>query len=275
MADQPSSTIRLAALQMVSGPDVTANLREADRLVASAADRGASLAVLPENFALMGMHQRDKLAVAEDDGAGPIQDALAAMAERHRLWLVGGTIPIKGADDDHARAACIVFDDRGMRRARYDKIHLFDVSVSEGETYLESATLEAGSTPVVVDTPFGRLGLAVCYDLRFPELFRALSARGMDLCAVPSAFTAATGEAHWRVLVQARAVENLCYVVAPNQGGRHPNGRETHGESVVVGPWGEVLDSLARGPGVAVADYDPHRLRALRERFPVLAHRRL
>lgn len=265
----------LAALQMVSGPELDANLAQAEALIAEAAAGGARLLVLPENFALMGRREHDKLALAEDDGAGPIQAFLAAQAARHRVWLVGGTIPLRGNDPGRVRAACLLYDDGGRRVARYDKLHLFDVEVGGGEAYRESATLEPGAEPVLVETPFGRLGLAVCYDLRFPELFRRLGSQGMQILALPSAFTATTGAAHWQVLVRARAIENLCYVIAADQGGLHPNGRETHGESMVVDPWGRVLASQDKGQGVVAGELDLEQLGVIRQRFPALQHRRL
>lgn len=267
--------VTVAALQMCSGPELEANLAQAARLIEQAAARGAALAVLPENFALMGRQERDKLAVAEADAGGPIQDFLAQQARRHGIWVVGGTIGLRGDDPERVRAACLLYSDRGERVARYDKIHLFDVAVSEREAYRESATLEPGGVPVIADTPFGRLGLAVCYDLRFPELFRALAGQNMDLLALPAAFTATTGAAHWDVLVRARAIENLCYVVASGQGGVHANGRATYGHSMVVDPWGVVLAELDDQPGVAAAAFDPDRMAMLRRQFPVLEHRRL
>ena len=266
----------LAAVQMASGPNVNANLLEAGRLIATAAGAGAGLVVLPENFALMGMTEYDKVLQREEDGHGPIQDFLAEQAARHGLWIVGGTVPLAAHDPDKIRAACLVFDDRGHRVVRYDKIHLFDVHVEEtGEHYTESETIEPGGEVAVVDSPFGRLGLAVCYDLRFPELFRKLLDQRLDLLALPAAFTAATGRAHWEVLVRARAVENLCYVVASAQGGYHVNGRETHGDSMVVDPWGTVLDRLPRGSGVVLAKMERARLEGIRRSFPALEHRRL
>jgi len=264
----------IAAIQMVSGPEVDANLAQAAVLLAQAAAAGARLAVLPENFALMGLRETDKLTVAEADGDGPIQAFLGEQARRHGLWLVGGTIPLRGAGE-RARAACLLYDERGERVARYDKMHMFDVQVGDQEAYRESATLEPGSEPVLVETPFGRLGLAVCYDLRFPELFRLLAGQGMQILALPSAFTATTGAAHWEVLLRARAVENLCYVVAAAQGGRHANGRETFGDSMIVEPWGRVLARRATGEGVVAAPIDLDHLRELRARFPALDHRRL
>ena len=265
----------LAAIQMVSESDVAANLATAADLLAEAARRGARLAVLPENFALMGRRESDKLAIREAAGDGPIQAFLAEQAARHRLWLVGGTIPLQsGADDQRVRAACLLFDDRGRQAARYDKVHLFDVQLPDSaECYTESATIAPGDRYVVADTPFGRLGLAVCYDLRFPEQFRAMSAQGMELLALPAAFTAATGAAHWEILLRARAIENQCYVIASAQGGRHDNGRETFGDSLLVDPWGLILDRLCAGPGVALGKLDQAFLESVRQQFPVLEHR--
>jgi len=267
---------RVAAIQMVSGGDLAANLDAARQMTARAAQRGARLVVLPENFAFLGARDTDKLAIAETEGDGPIQQALADMAREHGVWLVGGTAPIRGTDGRRVRAACLVYDDAGVCRARYDKLHLFDVRIDERETYAESRTLEPGDGgPVVVDTPVGRMGLAVCYDLRFPELFRELVNRGAELVAVPSAFTAVTGAAHWEILVRARAVENLCFIVAPDQGGEHPTGRKTFGESMIVDPWGRILARRGTGPGVVLAAIDLDELSAVRRRFPALDHRRL
>lgn len=265
----------MAAIQMVSEPDMAANLATAADLLAEAAGRGAQLAVLPENFAQMGRRETDKLAVQETPGAGPIQDFLAEQAARHRLWLVGGTIPLRTAgDDQRVRAACLLFDDHGRQVARYDKVHLFDVQVvGSQERYAESATIEPGNRYVVVDTPWGRLGLAVCYDLRFPEQFRAMVDHGMEILALPAAFTASTGAAHWETLLRARAIENQCYVIASAQGGRHANGRETFGDSLVIDPWGLILDRLAWGPGMALARMDRPFLENIRRQFPSLEHR--
>ncbi len=264
-----------AAVQMISGADVAANLREAGRLLGRAAAAGAQLLVLPENFALMGLKESAKLAVREPEGDGPIQDFLAGQAARHGCWLVGGTIPLVAAAADKVRAACLLFDPQGRLAARYDKMHLFDVQVpGNQESYRESATIEPGDRPMVADTPFGRLGLAVCYDLRFPELFRALLDRGMELLALPAAFTAVTGRAHWEALLRARAIENLCYVIAAAQGGRHANGRETYGDSMIVDPWGVVLERWPHGPGLALAQLDRQRLDTIRRQFPAIQHRR-
>jgi deaminated glutathione amidase len=266
----------VAAIQMASGLNVSANLIEAERLIGRAADAGACLVVLPENFPIMGSSEFDKVHVREHEGSGPIQEFLSAQAARHNIWLVGGTVPLAGADPDKVRAACLLFDDRGNRVARYDKMHLFDVRLEEsGENYTESTTIEPGAQVVVVDTPCGRLGLGVCYDLRFPELFRAMLDHGMEVLALPSAFTAITGRAHWEILVRARAIENLCYVIAAAQGGYHLSGRATHGDSMIVDPWGVVLQRLPRGPGYIVADVDFQRLNSVRRNFPTIAHRKL
>lgn len=264
----------LAAVQMASGPKVSANLGEAERLIGNAVAQGARLVVLPENFGFMGLHEPDKLRVREAPGEGPMQAFLASQARRHGIWLVGGTVPLDCGAPDKVRAACLVYDDQGSQVARYDKVHLFDVSLSREEQYQESKTIEPGDQATVLDTPFGRLGLAVCYDLRFPEQFRCLLDRGMQILAMPAAFTAATGRAHWKPLVRARAIENLCYVIAADQGGYHVNGRETHGYSMIVDPWGTIVARKPRGAGVIVADCDPDQVKALRKRFPATAHRR-
>jgi predicted amidohydrolase len=267
--------MKVAAVQMTSGADVAANLAQARELLAQARDRGAQLAALPENFAFMGLKDADKRAVGEADGSGPIQDFLSAMARELQLWIVAGTMPIK-AGDGRVSAASLVFDAGGKRVARYDKIHLFDVDIpGKVESYRESAHVAPGSEPVVVDTPAGRLGLSVCYDMRFPELFRKLSAAGAQIITVPSAFTAPTGRAHWETLLRARAIENLCYVIAPAQSGFHPNGRETYGDSLIVDHWGAVLQRLPRGTGCVVADVDLNRQAEARTSFPALTHRML
>ena len=264
----------MAAIQMVSGHSIAGNLAEAAELLDKAADQGAQLAVLPENFALMGRRETDKLAVREIEGAGQIQDFLAEQAMRHKLWLVGGTISLQVENSHRVRAACLLFDDQGRQVARYDKVHLFDVQVvGSRECYAESATIEPGNQYVVVDTPFGRLGLAVCYDVRFPEQFRAMADEGMEIMALPAAFTATTGAAHWEVLLRARAIENQCYVIAAAQGGRHSNGRETFGDSLLIDPWGLILDRLAWGPGIALANLDRAFLESVRRQFPALEHR--
>lgn len=267
---------RIAAIQMASAPNVSANLSEAERLIAMAVDQDVELVVLPENFAIMGLTETDKVDIAEVPGEGPIQNFLSRQAKSHGIWIVGGTIPLVSGQPGKVRAACLLFDADGQQVARYDKIHLFDVSLEEsGEKYTESETIEPGEQSVVVDTPFGRLGLAVCYDLRFPELFRNLIDDGMELLAVPSAFTAITGRAHWEVLVRARAIENLCYVVAAAQGGYHVNGRETYGDSMIVDPWGNIVARATGGACMICVDIDHNYLVRVRHNFPVLEHRRL
>lgn len=265
----------MAAIQMVSGPSVAENLATAATLLAQAADAGAQLAVLPENFALMGRSEDDKVAVRERAGDGPLQTFLAEQAAKHQIWLVGGTIPLHAVGGDHrVRAACLLFDPTGQPVARYDKVHLFDVQVvGSAERYAESATIEPGERYVVADTPLGSLGLAVCYDVRFPEQFRALAVGGMTVLALPAAFTAATGKAHWETLLRARAIENQCYVVAAAQGGSHANGRETYGDSLIIDPWGDILGRLSQGPGVVLGEFDAERLKQIRRQFPVLEHR--
>lgn len=269
------SSVLGAAVQMVSGEDVAANLERARLLLERAKEAGASIAALPENFPCLSGNERAKLAHAEPPGGGPLTDFLRGQADRLGLWVVGGTIPYATSDPDRVRSACLLVDDRGEVRARYDKIHLFDVQLEAGETYRESATIEAGEEPVVADTPFGPLGLAVCYDLRFPELFRTLAWQGAEWLAVPSAFTRTTGEAHWETLVRARAIESQVAVLAPGQGGTHPGGRETYGNSMAVDPWGEVVDRVERGEGLAIGPIDRKRTAEVRERLPALRHRRL
>lgn len=264
-----------AAIQMASGPSVSANLLKVDQYVSEAVQGGARLVVLPENFAFMGQHEKDVLSLRETDGDGPLQAYLSQLARQHAIWLVGGTIPMRAESDDRARAACLVYNDRGERVARYDKMHLFDVHLVEAkERYSESGTIEPGSEPVVVDTPFGKLGVTVCYDLRFPELYRKLLDMGMEIICVPAAFTAITGKAHWETLVRARAVENLCYVVAAAQGGFHLNGRETHGHSMIVNPWGVIL-AEARNTGSIRAAIDLEYLNTTRRNFPAISHRKI
>jgi len=270
------SSHRVAAVQMATGPDPDANLREAERLIRGAAEARAELVVLPENFGFMGKSHRDLLGQQERDGAGRLQSFLSATAARYGIWLVGGTIPLATRDPGRVRAACLVFDGHGERVARYDKIHLFDVDVPDtDEMYRESATIEPGDNILVIDSPCGRLGVAVCYDLRFPELFRHMLAGGVELLAIPAAFTAATGKAHWATLVRARAIENLAYVIAAAQGGGHANGRETYGRSMILDPWGSVLDQLPRGAGFICCPLDRDAQASVRRSFPVLEHRRL
>ncbi len=266
--------MKIAALQMTSGPDVAANLATAGTLLAAAAGAGARLAVLPENFAFVGLGDADKRKVGEAEGSGPIQDFLGNTARSLRLWIVGGTVPLKVPGEGRVAAASLVFDDAGRAVARYDKIHLFDVDLpGRREYYRESADIAPGNEPIVVETPVGKLGLAVCYDMRFPELFRRLSAAGAQLLSVPSAFTAPTGRAHWETLLRARAIENLCYVIASAQSGIHPNGRETYGDTLIVDYWGRVLRRKPRGHGFVVCEVDLNRQAEARAAFPALRHR--
>jgi len=265
-----ANAFKVAAIQMASGPNVAGNLDEAHRLIAKAVDQGARLIVLPEFFAIMGMNEMDKVAVREQPGHGPIQKFLSDTAREFKIWLVGGSIPLVASTPEKVRNSCLIFDETGEQVARYDKIHLFNLELGN-ENYHEAKTIEPGSEIVVVDSPFGRIGLAVCYDLRFPELFRAL--RNVDIIVLPSAFTETTGKMHWEVLVRARAIENLSYVIAAAQGGYHVSGRETHGNSMIVDPWGRVLDRLARGSGVVVADVNPSYQSSLRTSLPALTHR--
>ncbi len=267
---------KVAAIQMASGPNVDANLLEAGRLVTEAAESGAGLVVLPENFAFMGQRERDKCALREKDSSGPLQQFLSQLAKRLGIWLVGGTIPLEAKDPNKVRAACLVYDDQGQRVARYDKVHLFDVNLVEtGERYIESETIEPGQGTVVLDTPFGRLGLAICYDLRFPEFFRCMQDQGLEIIALPAAFTAITGRAHWETLVRARAIENLCYVIAAAQGGFHVNGRETYGHSMIVDPWGSILSQLPSSAGFVSSQLNMEYLATTRRNFPSLTHRQL
>lgn len=267
---------RVAAVQMASGPNIGANLIEAERLIYLAAENGAGLVVLPENFAIMGLDEEDKVKSCEKDGDGPIQEFLSRQAVLHNIWIVGGTIPLVSGDPGKVFAACMLYDNAGERVVRYDKMHLFDVHIEENmESYTESLTILPGDDVVVADTPFGKIGLAVCYDLRFPELFRCMLDKGAEIFAIPAAFTAHTGKAHWESLVRVRAIENLCYVIAPAQGGYHINGRETFGDSMVVDPWGIVLDRLPSGAGIVCADIDLERLRGIRRGFPSISHRKL
>ena len=265
-----ANAFKVAAIQMASGPNVTGNLSEARRLIAKAAEQGARLVVLPEFFAIMGMNDKDKVAVREQAGTGPIQKFLGDTAREFKIWLVGGSIPMAASVPGKVRNTCLVFDERGQQVARYDKMHLFNLELGN-ENYHEANTIEPGDKVVVVDSPFGRIGLAICYDLRFPELFRAM--KNVDVIVLPSAFTETTGKMHWEVLVRARAIENLAYVIASAQGGYHINGRETHGNTMIVDPWGRILDRLPRGSGVVVADVNPSYQASLRSSLPALTHR--
>jgi len=271
-----------AAVQMTSGPDLRENLRAAAELVRRAADRGARLIVLPENFPIMTAAEADKRAAAEVlDAArpGPVLTAMAEAAVKAGAWLVLGGMPERPADaaggDERFHNAAVVLDERGAMRAVYRKIHLFDVAIPDGASYAESRSVRPGGAPVVVDTPWARLGLSVCYDVRFPELYRALSAQGAQILVVPAAFTLHTGRDHWHVLLRARAIENLCFVIAPAQVGKHDGGRQTYGHSLIVEPWGTVVADAPDGPGLAVAELDLDRQQRLRTELPALDHRRL
>ncbi|HUL41956.1 MAG TPA: carbon-nitrogen hydrolase family protein [Burkholderiales bacterium] len=263
---------RVAAIQMASGPNVEGNLNEAGRLVAMAAEQGAKLVALPEYFAIMGMKDRDKVALRESEGQGPIQRFLSNTAKKHKIWLVGGSVPLAASVPGKVRNSCLLYDAEGELVARYDKIHLFGLDLGN-EHYHEESTIEPGTEVVVANSPFGRLGLSVCYDLRFPELYRAM--KDVDIILVPSAFTETTGKVHWETLIRARAIENLAYVLAPAQGGYHVSGRETHGNSMIVDPWGVILDRLPRGSGVVIAGVNPLYQASLRNSLPSLTHRTL
>ena len=265
--------MKIAALQMVSTPDVARNLAAAEEGIAQAAAEGVQLVALPEYFCLLGRNDRDKLDIAEADGQGPIQHMLAAAAQRHRVWLVGGTLPIRAPEPGHVFNACGVWGPDGRRVARYDKIHLFAFDNGR-ERYDEGRTLQAGQAPVAVDADGWRIGLSVCYDLRFPELYRALRQPPCDLIVVPSAFTYTTGQAHWELLLRARAIENQSYVLAPAQGGHHENGRRTWGHTLLVDPWGQVLACRDEGPGLVIGQLERERLTQVRAQLPALQHRR-
>lgn len=267
---------RVAAVQMNSGADVAGNLELAGGLLGTAAERGARLAVLPENFALMPARGRDKSRHAEAEGDGPIQTFLAETAARLGLWIVGGSIPLATNDRDRVYGATVVVDDAGQQRAVYRKIHLFDVDLPDREeSYRESHSMMPGDDLAVVETPVGMLGLTICYDVRFPELFRALVERGATLFTVPAAFTVVTGTAHWHTLLRARAIENLAWVIAPGQFGSHADGRSTYGHSLICDPWGRIVAEEADGNAVVVADIDQQAQARLRREFPALANRRL
>jgi len=266
--------MKIAAVQMVSAPDVDRNLVAADRLVSEAAAAGAQLVALPEYFCFMGLNERDKLAIAEVPGRGPIQSFLAAQARMHRIWVIGGTVPLRCKDERRARNACCVYAPDGQLAARYDKLHLFRYRNDAGEDHDEGRVLEAGDKPATAQVEDWRTGLSICYDLRFPELYRSMMTPPCDLLSVPAAFTHTTGRAHWELLLRARAVENQCYVIAPAQGGKHENGRRTWGHSMVVDPWGDVLALCEEGEGLAMAEVDKGLIAAVRQQLPALTHRR-
>jgi len=262
--------IKVAAIQMASGPYVSANLSEAERLIEIAVNQGAKLVALPEYFAIMGLKDTDKVAVRETEGKGPIQDFLSKIAKKYRIWVIGGSVPLESNYVNKVRNSCLVYDDKGKQVARYDKIHLFGLDLGN-EHYHEETTIESGDAIKVVETPFGKIGLSICYDLRFPELYRAM--KDVNIIVVPSAFTETTGKAHWETLIRARAIENLSYVIAPAQGGYHLSGRETHGNTMIVDPWGVVLDRLPRGSGVVIGTINTQYQASLRNSLPALKHR--
>ncbi len=265
-----AGAVRVAAIQMASGSNVSANLAEAEQLIELAVDSGARLIALPEFFCIMALKDADVVKAREAEGHGPIQSFLSRMAKKHKIWLIGGSVPLEASVANKVRNSCLVYDDRGKQVARYDKIHLFGLDLGN-ERYQEAKLIEPGDQVVVINSPFGRIGLSICYDLRFPELYRAMP--DVDIIVVPSAFTATTGRAHFETLIRARAIENLAYVIAPAQGGYHLSGRETHGDSMIVDPWGVVLDRLPRGSGVVVANINPAYQASLRKSLPALKHR--
>lgn len=268
--ENDQNIVKVAAVQMASGPYVSANLSEAERLIEIAVNQGAKLVALPEYFAIMGLKDTDKVAVREVEGKGQIQDFLSKTAKKHRIWLIGGSVPLESNFPNKVRNSCLVYDDKGKQVARYDKIHLFGLNLGN-EHYHEEKTIEAGANVKVIETPFGKIGLSICYDLRFPELYRAMGE--VNILVVPSAFTDTTGKAHWESLIRARAIENLSYVIAPAQGGYHLSGRETHGNSMIVDPWGVILDRLPRGSGVVLGTINTKYQASLRASLPALEHR--
>jgi nitrilase len=267
---------KVAAIQMTSSHVVADNLTAAGELLREAKDLGCDIACLPENFSFIGLRDADKLQVAEADGVGAVQSFLADTARKLRMWILGGTIVIRGDTENRVANTSLLIDDHGKRVARYDKIHLFDVTIpGRDEQYRESTHVTPGRKAVIADTPVGKLGLSVCYDMRFPELYRELVSRGAEWLAMPAAFTVPTGRAHWETLLRARAIENLCYVVAPAQAGTHTSGRETYGDSLIVDYWGQVLSRLAKGSGVITAEIDLAKEAETRARFPALDNRQL
>jgi deaminated glutathione amidase len=267
---------KVAAIQMTSSHIVADNLAAAGDLLREAKEAGADIACLPENFSFIGLRDADKLQVAEADGSGAVQSFLSDTARKLKMWILGGTIVIRGDSDRRVANSSLLIDAAGKRVARYDKIHLFDVTIpGREEQYRESAHVAAGREPVIADTPVGKLGLSVCYDMRFPELYRELVSQGAEWLAMPAAFTVPTGRAHWETLLRARAIENLCYVVAPAQSGTHTSGRETYGDSLIVDYWGQVLSRLAKGTGVITAEIDLAKEAETRARFPALDNRQM
>ena len=265
-----NNIVKVAGIQMASSPSVSANLIEAERLIKLAAEEGAKIVVLPEYFCIMGIHDTDKVRVREKEGDGAIQHFLSKMAKKHKILLIGGTVPLVSSVSNKVRNSCLVYNEKGKQIARYDKIHLFGLDLAT-EHYHEENTIEPGDEVIVVETPYGKIGLSTCYDLRFPELYRAMGE--VDMIVVPSAFTETTGKAHWETLIRARAIENLCYVIAPAQGGYHLSGRETHGNSMIVDPWGLILDRLPRGSGIVMAGVNTLYEASLRKSLPALKHK--
>lgn len=267
-----NSLSRVAAIQMVSTPSIEENIATAKRLIADAAQQGAQLVLLPEYWAAMGMQETDKLGYAEQVDIGPIQSFMSAAASEHQIWLIGGTLPLAADVADKVLNTMMVYNPAGERVKRYDKIHLFSFTRGE-ESYDEARTIVHGNEVTTFDAPFGKVGLSVCYDLRFPELYRAMG--DCTLIVVPAAFTYTTGKAHWEILLRARAIENQCYVLAAAQGGRHKNGRTTWGHSMLIDPWGEVKSVLPEGEGLVIGEIEPHHLSGIRENLPALKHRKL
>ena len=267
----------VAAIQMVSTDTVSKNLELAERLIEEAVSKKAKLITLPENFPLMGKRDEDRLAITESYNDGPLQLFLSEQSKRYKIWLLGGTIPLKSNNPEKVFATNLLFNPDGDCIARYDKIHLFDVMLDgrDEESYRESKTFESGNDVVVVKTEIGNIGLSVCYDLRFPEMYRKMHQKNVQIITAPSAFTATTGKAHWETLLRTRAIENLCYLIASNQGGVHANGRKTWGHSMIVDPWGEILAEVTEKTGVAIAKIDINKQTNLRKRFPTLTHRKL
>ncbi len=266
---------RIAAIQMTSSNSINENLEKIAELVKKSVQQGAQLVVLPENAVFIGQEETDKIQISEQVGKGPIQAFMSKIAKQYYIWLIGGTIPIKTKSNQHVFASCFVWDNRGNAIARYDKIHLFDVTVNSTECYFESKTISPGHTVVSVNSPFGKIGLTICYDLRFPELYRALLQQKVELVVVASAFTDTTGKAHWESLLRARAIENFCYIIAPNQTGIHANKKVTYGHSMIIDPWGKVLACLGKEEGVLITDIDLSYLKTVRNTFPTLQHIKL
>lgn len=264
--------LTISAVQMVSTPDPVINMQHAALRIREAADAGATMVLLPEYWSVLGLRDTDKLAFAENAGAGPLQDFMAGMAQECGVWLIGGTIPLNSGEPGKVFNTTLAYDANGSQLGRYDKIHLFGFTRGE-ESYDESRTIVAGNDVVVLETPLGRVGLSICYDLRFPELYRAMGQ--CQLIVMPAAFTYTTGRAHWEILLRARAIENQCYVLAAAQGGQHQNGRRTWGHSMVIDPWGEILSQLPEGEGVVSAEIDAAHLDSVRASLPALSHRKL